>query len=151
MVAVDACSHTPGGRFAFEIACPTARTDSTRDRTISFRWCGVYRQFTDRPARLITTSASPSASDHPETLADSTARLATVRLTVTLSRRQRPRDCRCETHAPKWSRLGPCRRESQSSYRESLCDQAGCMVRNACRHRSPVSSSENRLPSCSMR
>src|SRR5947209_6510686 len=61
MVAVDACSQTRGGRLAPAIASPTTRVDRRRDSRISRRFCGVYRQLTLRPARLMTTSA-PSSS-----------------------------------------------------------------------------------------
>src|SRR5262245_30428046 len=43
------------------MAAPTARVDFTLESKISCRWCGVYRLFTLRPVRLITTSL-PSTS-----------------------------------------------------------------------------------------
>ena len=65
MVAVEACSHTAGGRRARAIASPTARTESTRERRIASRFCAVYRQFTERPTMLMTTSAPSSSPAQP--------------------------------------------------------------------------------------
>src|SRR5437762_574209 len=50
-----------GGRAAVAMACPTTRVEPTRDSIICRRWVSSYRQFTLRPARLITTS-HPSIS-----------------------------------------------------------------------------------------
>src|SRR5207245_8670885 len=55
MVAVLALSQTGGGLLQRAIASPSTRVESTRDSRISRRLRSLYRQFTDRPARLITT------------------------------------------------------------------------------------------------
>jgi hypothetical protein len=70
-VAVLACSHTGGGRQLPEIACPTARVDATRLSRIARRLAAVYRQFTFRPARLITAPAPSSSAAHGPTVAPS--------------------------------------------------------------------------------
>src|SRR2546422_10088234 len=61
MVAVLAFSQTPGGVLQPTIASPSTRVESTRDSRISRRLRALYRQFTDRPARLIIARA-PSSS-----------------------------------------------------------------------------------------
>src|SRR5229473_1095534 len=61
MVAVLALSQSGGGVLQRAIASPSTRVESTRDSRISRRFCSLYRQFTDRPARLINARA-PSSS-----------------------------------------------------------------------------------------
>src|SRR2546426_4810276 len=61
MVAVPALSQTGGGELQRAIASPSTRVESTRDSIISRRLPLLYRQFTDRPARLIRARA-PSSS-----------------------------------------------------------------------------------------
>jgi hypothetical protein len=58
---VLACSQARGGVRHAAIARPTAAVDSTRESMIARRFAAVYRQLTERPARLITASA-PSSS-----------------------------------------------------------------------------------------
>ena len=41
-----------------------ARVESTRESRISFRFAKLYRQLTERPARLMTTSAFSSSRFH---------------------------------------------------------------------------------------
>lgn len=53
IVAVLICSQTPGGRWAFAMAAPTACVECVRDSRIARRLAGVYRQSTLRPAKLI--------------------------------------------------------------------------------------------------
>src|SRR5207249_6717259 len=62
IVAVHAFSHTRGGRLQRAIASPNTRVESTRDSRISRRLRSLYRQFTDRPERLISARAPSSSS-----------------------------------------------------------------------------------------
>src|SRR2546422_6392777 len=61
MVAVLALSQTGGGASERAMASPSTRVEFTRDSRISRRLRSLYRQFTDRPARLIRAGA-PSTS-----------------------------------------------------------------------------------------
>src|SRR6266487_577974 len=61
IVAVLALSQTGGGLLQRAIASPSTRVESTHDSRISRLLRSLYRQFTDRPARLISARA-PSSS-----------------------------------------------------------------------------------------
>src|SRR2546425_5662984 len=55
MVAVLAFSQTAGGVLQRAMASPSTRVEPTRDSRISRLLRALYRQFTDRPARLTST------------------------------------------------------------------------------------------------
>src|SRR5712664_659795 len=61
MVAVLALTHKRGGRCSLLMASPRSSVVRIRDSRISRRLFRLYRQFTLRPARLITTSASSNS------------------------------------------------------------------------------------------
>src|SRR5437016_14125963 len=64
MVAVLALSQTGGGLLQRAIASPSTCVESTRDSRISRLLRSLYRQFTDRPARLISALAPSSSLAH---------------------------------------------------------------------------------------
>src|SRR5258707_13568373 len=97
MVAVLALTHKRGGRCSLLMASPRSSVVRIRDSRISRRLFRLYRQFTLRPARLITTSASSnslsqssgSAPFHETICQGATAPLRDRTVTAL------PRACRC--------------------------------------------------------
>src|ERR1700722_7291174 len=64
MVAVLALSQVGGGWAHPAMASPKTRVESTRDSRINRRLAALYRQFTERPVRLMTAAAPSNSCRH---------------------------------------------------------------------------------------
>src|SRR6266436_7679738 len=150
MVAVLALTHKRGGRCSLLMASPRSSVVRIRDSRISRRLFRLYQQFTLRPARLITTSASSnslsqsseSAPCHETICQGATAPLRDRTVTAL------PRACRCPaTIRPRLPRApgnyhpkgAPRRRHVRHLGLASICscvchfsiDRIYCMYRRA--------------------